>query len=177
MCFSKSNLISSCTVCLWPPNYQNSVATPYALTSCATDSQKQSPEWDTEEICSSFYHLFYDSSLSSGSYVLLFLLPSFLSPITPWSLPPFLVLLSFLLILHSKSASFSFHSPRLPSLYPYLPSLLPICSQSGSVRSWRDLCPLASVRQCPVGVIMMDGVISRGAFRQEGWAHHAFSQL
>lgn len=83
MCFSKSNLISSCTVCLWPQNYQNSVATPCTLTSCATNSQKQSPQWDTEEICSSFYHLFYDSSLSSGSYVLPFLLPSFFSPSLP----------------------------------------------------------------------------------------------
>lgn len=45
------------------------------------------------------------------------------------------------------------------------PSLHPICLRSASVRSWRDLCPLASVSQCPAGVIMMDGVISRGAFR------------
>lgn len=118
----------------------------------------------------------------TGSYVL----SSFLSFFFHHSLKlsffptaPFTSLI--LLILHNLLSSFfvlSFTSFFLtPSLSLSIPSFLTICSQSGSVRSWKDLCPLASARQCPVGVIMMDGVISRGAFRQEGWAHHAFSQL
>lgn len=60
-----------------------------------------------------------------------------------------------------------YHSSLYLSSLPLLVyhSLHPICLRSASVRSWRDLRPLASVSQCPAGVIMMDGVISRGAFR------------
>lgn len=58
-------------------------------------------------------------------------------------------------------ASAHFASPSLRSR----PTLHPICLRSASVRSWRDLCPLASVSQRPAVVIMMDGVISRGAVR------------
>lgn len=106
-----------------------------------------------------------------------FLPPSFLPPSLPEAFPLSNCSFHFLYPPNTPLLlSFSFHFPHVPSLYPFLPSL-PMCWRSGSVRSWRDLCPLASVRQCPVGVIMMDGVISRGAFRQEGWAHHAFSQL
>lgn len=53
----------------------------------------------------------------------------------------------------------------VPRISPLRLSLHPIWLWSAAVRSWRDLCPLASVSQCPAGVIMMDGVISRGAFR------------
>lgn len=126
-----------------------------------------------------FYHLFYDSSLSSclictqtGSHVL----PSFLPLFLPWLPEAFLV---------SPCCSLSWVRFLLSSSFPptclfsvsLLLSFLTIRSQCGSVRSWRDLCPLTSARQCPVGVIMMDGVISRGAFCQQGCAHHAFSLL
>lgn len=130
MYFSKSNLISSCAVCLWPPNYQNSVAAPCALTSRGTDSKKQSPQWHAEEMGSSFYRLFYDSSLSSqlncaqtGSCVLTFLLPSFISSITAWNLPPASFTPFILLMLHSNLASLflSFSFLSLSSSIPSFP--------------------------------------------------------
>lgn len=61
MCFSKSKPISGYTVCLWPQNYQKSLATPCTF----TDSLKQNPQSDTKEILFLFLLSIFDSSLSS----------------------------------------------------------------------------------------------------------------
>lgn len=135
--FSTSNLISSSAIRLGPRNYQNSVATPCALTSWFTETEPAVRY--REEICSSFYNLFYDSSLSSQlmcsnrvthSYFPL----SFLSSsITPRSLPPLLQLLSH--PLSSPNTPLQALSPHLSILHASLPSLYPPSASTYSARS------------------------------------------
>lgn len=105
---------------------------------------------------------------------------SFHQVLKPSSFPAVPFASSVLSVLHSSfvslhlSCSFLILTPSNSSPVCFSPSVLPLRWQTGSVRSLRYPCPLASVRQRPIGVIMMDGVISRGAFSQEGWAHRAF---
>lgn len=128
ICFSKSNLISSCAIRLWLQNYQKSVATPCALTSCATDSQEQSPTvryWGNIVLFLSsvlWQQPFFTVKLCSNRVICSYF-PSFLLPSLPEA---FLLAYCSFHFLYPPNAplflSFSFH---LPSLYPFLPSLPP----------------------------------------------------
>lgn len=125
MCFSKSKPISGCTVCLWPQNYQKSLATPCTF----TDSPKQNPQSDTKEILFLFLLSIFDSSLSSqlsctktGSHLYFSI---------SWNPPHFLLLLSLPLSFQYfptgllPSIFLSFHSSHLLSFYTFVPSFPP----------------------------------------------------
>lgn len=112
MCFSTSNLISSCVVCLWPKNYQNSVATPRTITSRFTGREPTVRYWGNMSLFLSsilWQQSFFRVKLCSNSANVLFLF--FFEPSMKLSTFPagssfslrFYFLFQFFFFLHSFS--------------------------------------------------------------------------